>query len=1258
MKRFAALALGFLLLANSVFVPKQVKAEDLNVWKFDFGAEGTTAEKGYELVTPHMHVINNENREYGFIGTNEKDYRLNGGRVDGFIQQKGQVIDLVATKNGIGSLGIKDKTVTDFNSGDYYPVRFALKVPDETYYRVKATVTTLDDKKGATASLYTERKHPIFTKKSIAPGEVVEAEFTVRVTPVYYEKSDPQGLIGDGYVNVCLLGENTALAKVEIKQLESAPTLWILGDSTVTDGGGVLPFFPLQNYTGVGTATTKYLPESIAMVNEGEGGLSAGDNSHFNTVKSRLKAGDFLWVEYGHNHKTDGAEGYKNCLGKYYDACKAVGATLILVGPIDRINWYDASINKWNSSLKAFSDAAKAFVDAKLKENPEDKIAFVDLNEPSLEWFGKITEKGVVDSVEVTNEARLVNFYFQCAPGAKDVDHTHPNDAGAENLAYLFFENADCNTYPALKPLLARYNNNKAEEPNLVDAEIVNMGYPANEAWPVYSVGTSYDYPLVITRVNVTPDNRIESLTCKLQDKNLLTSYGAGFVEINSVTYQTTIESHIDNSAANNGSVYTVKFAEDNMPYLENGKDTSFRAYMAGVDMEDNDKMLEGAVYSADYTPMEIGAYIVPGPDGEEENFDYYGYNTLTGSGDWFVGGSAAHELKLGGESGGKCYAHIKVMPSSNNSSFTLNRSLQNISGGITSSGRYLFSVEFKTEEESAGGLVFQLANGWRNSSPFVLGDSLTLFEVMCDGSVKVGGKVIGSVDKASWGSVKCVLDVDAALLIASVDNKEEHVFSLPQYESFKTPQTSSLNNFVISTTGGNASVDMKLANLVCAQYNLYDNIKTTLTLSSQDNGGRAGEFGSVYVGYDGQTAATVNAGDFVTAVAKPTANGRFLGWYMDGVLYDTNEEVTLRMYKDATLTGIFAQQTPASDVVINYVDKSGKKIKESDIVNVNEKGQALHEEMSFGIAQSHKAVIINENGGYYDVYFFSHGTCESIDSLGKKGSNVIDLVFDYDGAYFEYEDFEKVENTWGFTGEAMKGDGCLELLTGVGTNNRTSSVKKVDDKISQCKNLTVRFDWRNTVDTGKGRSSSFDLLDEKGNYIFSINAKGKSGIDYGVGRFADTVISSNWSGVNDWYKIVLTMDFEKGMLSGSITNKNTGGVIAIEPSKIDAENLAVISATYGYSSAGQQLDNFGFRDDGKTMVKSEIVKSEDGVVTVKLQSGKGGKFCLVTSSYKEDKLLRVVTKNVTLEEALPKEITVDTATEGRVEVWLTAVDF
>ncbi|MCD8181156.1 MAG: hypothetical protein LUF26_06755 [Firmicutes bacterium] len=368
-----------------------------------------------------------------------------------------------------------------------------MKVEDDTYYRVKATVTTLDPEQDATASLYTERKHPLYTEKTITAGTTVETEFTVRVTPVYYQKSDPTGTIADEVLSVCVLGENTALLSLQIQQVETAPVLWVLGDSTVTDGGGDLPFFPLQNYTGVGTGLTKYLPSTIAMVNEGEGGLNASDSNHFSVVKSRLKEGDYLYVEYGHNHKSDGVAGYLSCLNKYYEACKSVGATLILVGPIDRVqtSQYDSSTNTWSQTLQGYATAAKAYVDLMLwsgedaaaeyvslydnddtsaadaylaEELAKDKtstitnVAFVDLNAPSLEWYAEQSASGVLNGTEVTNNYLLTHFYF-CTSKGGGADTTHPNDAGAENLAYLFYENADTDSYPALKPLLANFEN-------------------------------------------------------------------------------------------------------------------------------------------------------------------------------------------------------------------------------------------------------------------------------------------------------------------------------------------------------------------------------------------------------------------------------------------------------------------------------------------------------------------------------------------------------------------------------------------------------------------------------------------------------------------------------------------------------------------------------------------------------------------------------------------------------------------------------
>lgn len=79
-----------------------------------------------------------------------------------------------------------------------------------------------------------------------------------------------------------------------------------MGDSTVTDGNAGLPYFDLQNYTGVGAYLSKYVPSTVAVSNQGEGGLNAADNGHFSIVKNNIKKGDFMYVEYGHNHAKAG----------------------------------------------------------------------------------------------------------------------------------------------------------------------------------------------------------------------------------------------------------------------------------------------------------------------------------------------------------------------------------------------------------------------------------------------------------------------------------------------------------------------------------------------------------------------------------------------------------------------------------------------------------------------------------------------------------------------------------------------------------------------------------------------------------------------------------------------------------------------------------------------------------------------------------------------------------------------------------------
>lgn len=853
-KKVLCTMLSLSMIAGTIVIPAVTASADaeplvagdtvLQEWKFDFGAEGQTAGAGWIAVDPTVNYVANSENGYGFIGTNENDYKLAGGRMDGFDQQQGQVIMLTAGGNGandgIGSTGEDDYN----NAGDkFYPVRFALKVNDDTYYRVRATVTTLDSAKPAVASLYTERKHPLFTDTTLAAGETKTVLFTVRPTPIYYQKSNPQGSIADGMVNVCVLGENSALASLEIQQVETAPVLWVLGDSTVTDGGGALPFWPLQNYTGVGTGLTKYLPSNIAMVNEGEGGLNAGDNNHFNMVKNRIKAGDYMYVEYGHNHKSDGPEGYTASLDKYYNACKAVGATLILVGPIDRHNdsQYDSSTNTWSSTLSGFSNAAKAYVDAKLQADSSDKIAFVDLNKPSLDWYTTLTASGRVNDTDVTNDIKLTNYYFQTAKGG-GTDGTHPNDAGAENLAYFFYTTADDTAYPALTPLLANFKTGATHEnPTPVSNDVINLGYAPNNSWPTYVPAVAFEHPIVIKKVKQTTDegSGVVSTTLTAYVQANFANYASGVLEVydadGKLAHKYVTTDHVDNTT---GTGTNVLHFENGITIGEN---QTYKAYMWSCYLDKEELIPEadgGEKLSADYVPTDIEEYLCPGDSTDEETFDYYGKSVLTDCSKYVFGGSAGHDLTLGSDNDGTTYTRIMSDGAKNGSSgqgsFYIMRPFENLTNGTGSNARIMIDVDLKYI--SGGGLNFGFArNTTPNKSPFVDGsEGLTAFTVANEGKLMAGGQEIGAISGNSWTNVKYILDMATGTAEVSVGGGTPVTVDVPKYQTFGTPGLDTLKNLVIE--GQKVAFDVYASNMTVAK--LTDGTEqTSITLDSKLDG-------------------------------------------------------------------------------------------------------------------------------------------------------------------------------------------------------------------------------------------------------------------------------------------------------------------------------------------------------------------------------------------------------------------------------------
>ena len=245
-KKMICSALSLAMVAGSIVLPATTAsavgetplvAGDtvLKEWKFSFGTE---AKDGFTQVAADTNVV--KTHDYGFIG-NDESVTTSMEKYDSFKYKAGMVVKLKESANGVGIEKDDNAPSPEFTTGDYFPVSFGLYVTNNTYYRVHAEVTTLDSTKSATASLYYERRHPVMHKKEIAAGQTASVDFSVDVETINFKN---EGNFVDDMLNIALLGDNAALSSLTIQQIdtnvENPPvTLWVIGDSTVTDGSAL-----------------------------------------------------------------------------------------------------------------------------------------------------------------------------------------------------------------------------------------------------------------------------------------------------------------------------------------------------------------------------------------------------------------------------------------------------------------------------------------------------------------------------------------------------------------------------------------------------------------------------------------------------------------------------------------------------------------------------------------------------------------------------------------------------------------------------------------------------------------------------------------------------------------------------------------------------------------------------------------------------------------------------------------------------------
>ena len=303
------------------------------------------------------------------------------------------------------------------------PFYFSVAVPEGNY---RVTVTFGDPQSSSVNTVKAESRQLMLERVDTRPGEFVTRDFIVnvrnsRVPPP--EKNAPGGsavALNDRETGLLRWDEkltlefNGSLPRVAALTIEPVvvPTIFLAGDSTVTDQA----YEPGASW---GQMLPRFLP-GVAVANHAESGetmKSFISGLRLAKVLSQIKAGDFLFIQFGHNDEkknwpqtyVEAHTTYRAYLKVFIAEARLRGVTPVLVTPVQRRNFDEHG--KIRNSHGDYPQAVREVA-------AEEKVALIDLERMSVAFY------------EALGPAQSPLAFSN---GGKDI--THHNNYGAYELA-------------------------------------------------------------------------------------------------------------------------------------------------------------------------------------------------------------------------------------------------------------------------------------------------------------------------------------------------------------------------------------------------------------------------------------------------------------------------------------------------------------------------------------------------------------------------------------------------------------------------------------------------------------------------------------------------------------------------------------------------------------------------------------------------------------------------------------------------------
>jgi lysophospholipase L1-like esterase len=307
------------------------------------------------------------------------------------------------------------------------PFYFVVDLPEGHYELI---LTLGGSAEGSSMTLKAESRRLLFENVKTEPGKTVQK--TVVIDVRYPEMAKQEGiklkerevnyLNWDHKLTLEFNGEHPCVAAIEIKKADHLPTIFLAGNSTVTDQEN-------EPWASWGQMFPNFLKPEVVVANYAESGetlLAFKRENRLQKILSQMKTGDYLFMEFAHNDQKPGGNHldamttYKDELRYYIAEARKKGGKAVLVTSTNRRRFDENG--KIINTLEEFPEGMRQLA-------KEENIPLIDLNAMSKAFYETL-------GVENSKKA-FVHYPANSYPGQGKplADDTHFNPYGAYELA-------------------------------------------------------------------------------------------------------------------------------------------------------------------------------------------------------------------------------------------------------------------------------------------------------------------------------------------------------------------------------------------------------------------------------------------------------------------------------------------------------------------------------------------------------------------------------------------------------------------------------------------------------------------------------------------------------------------------------------------------------------------------------------------------------------------------------------------------------